>query len=78
MIRNVRTLVANSVLAVRSRAPETGGPTSAAVPAPLAAVRMVVGGGDAEFATSVRPFRTLNTGLWPSHSLPDRAHFSNR
>ncbi len=41
---NPRTLVANSGLAVCSRAPETGGPT-------FAAVWMVVVGGSAEFAT---------------------------
>ena len=53
MVRAPRAvdLVANSGLAVCSRAPETGGPTFAAVPAPLAAVWMVVVGGDAEFAT---------------------------
>jgi len=53
--------VANSGLAVCSRAPETGGPTFAAVPAPLAAVWMVVVGGDAEFATrsTAREARTI-------------------
>ncbi len=42
------TLVANSELAVCSRVPETGRPTSMAVLAPFTAVSMMVGDGDAD------------------------------
>jgi len=63
MVRAMRAvdLVANSGLAICSHAPEAGGPTSMAVLAPVAAMWMMVGSSDAEFATrsTARMARTI-------------------
>ena len=62
---NPRTLVANSGLAVCSRAPETGGPT-------FAAVWMVVVGGSAEFATRSTARGGTCQRLWYGRGLEFR------
>ncbi len=54
---SLRTLVANSELAVCSRASEAGGLAFATVLGPLVATWMTGDGGAAEFATSVSGFR---------------------
>jgi hypothetical protein len=66
---SLRTLVANSGLAICSRASATGGLTSATVTRTLAATRMPSGSGAAEFTTSVPSFDGPPGFVCPS--IPD-------